>query len=170
MRRTQAGAVPGLVGLALLLTGCGDVVASAPSISSASKAQTPATPNTGVAAAPASTPSRSRSLTGTWRYTATGQTETLRLHQNSRGKLSGDGDATVAGTKGTKGNFSIQVHGGSVSGKNVTIVLYSTQLFGQGLTAVQNLRCTNAGTRLHCLMTIPLFTNVKNVPQEFQRQ
>ncbi len=174
MRQRRTGAVLGLVGLTLLLTGCGDAGASTPTSSGAPTIQAPATPNTGVAAAPAAATGgaagATRALSGTWRYSITGQVETLRLRQDKKGKLSGDGDATVVGNKGAKGGFSIQVHDGSVSGKKVSLTLYSTQLFGQGLTAVQNLRCTSADPVLHCLMSIPLFSNEKNIPQEFQRQ
>jgi len=171
MKRARMGAVLGLVGLTLLLTGCGDAGASTPSSSSAPGS--PATPRTGAAAAPAAASGRTsnaaRSLSGTWRYSVTNQVETLRLHQDKQGKLSGDGDATVVGNKGVKGGFSIAVKGGGVSGQNVSLTLYSTQLFGKSLTLEQDLRCTYADPALHCLMTIPFYKNIRNLLQEFRR-
>ena len=107
---------------------------------------------------------------GTWVFKNATTNEVLRLHQDKHGTVSGDGDAAVRNGKKTD-HSSIDIHNGRVRNGKLTLSLYVTQLdWGSGVTVVENLRCGTTARVLHCRMDLPLYVNVRNVPQDFIRR
>lgn len=111
-------------------------------------------------------------LTGSWVYRDALTYELLRLKVNAKGVVSGDGTSTVKSTKDPHqtGQFTISVHDGRLRGNVLTVSLYVQQQFGAYLTVDEDLRCTPTAHALRCGMSLPLYRNVRDVPQNFYRR
>ncbi len=153
-RLWSAGAIAALSVLACVLSGC-----AIPGTATDASASPPAHP----------TPA-ANTISGTWVFKNATTNEVLRLHQDKHGTVSGDGDAAVRTGKKTD-HSSIDVHSGRAHNGKLTLSLYVTQLdWGSGITVVENLRCGTSARVLHCRMDLPLYVNVRNVPQDFIRR
>jgi hypothetical protein len=111
-------------------------------------------------------------VTGSWVYRDALTYELLRLKVNAKGVVSGDGTSTVKSTKDPHqtGQFTISVHNGRLRGNVLTVSLYVQQQFDNYLTVDEDLRCTPTTRALRCGMSLPLYRNVRNVPQNFYRR
>lgn len=111
------------------------------------------------------------SITGAWVFKDKYTNEVLHLRQGKGSAVSGNGQSAVKDTKGKLDHSSIDVHTGRVTGRKLTLSLYVAQLdWGTGVTVVENLRCAVTPRVLHCRMDLPLYANVRNVPQDFVRR
>lgn len=110
------------------------------------------------------------SATGTWVFKNSYTIETLRLRQRAHGIVSGDGSSAVT-VKGKVDHSSIKVHSGQAGHGRLTLTLYISPIdWGTGLHAVEDLRCAITPRFLHCRMDLPLYTNVRNIKQDFARR
>lgn len=162
-RLWYAATIAALPLLACSLSGCG---LAGPTTNAASPAKPTAAPahvsKTAAAAA--------GSITGAWVFKDKYTNEVLHLRQGKGSAVSGDGQSAVKDTKGKLDHSSIDVHTGRVTGSKLTLSLYVAQLdWGTGVTVVENLRCAVTSRVLHCRMDLPLYANVRNVPQDFVR-
>jgi hypothetical protein len=110
-------------------------------------------------------------VTGSWVYRDALTYELLRLKVNAKGVVSGDGTSTVKSATNPRqtGQFTISVHDGRLRGNTLTVSLYVQQQFGNYLTVDEDLRCAPTTRALRCGMSLPLYRNVRNVPQNFYR-
>lgn len=152
-RLWSAGAIVALPLLICGLTGCGLPGST-----------------TDVAASPKPTAAPNHSAAGAWVFKNAYTNEVLHLHQNKSGAVGGSGTAAVQTGKGKTDHSAIDVHSGRMTRGKLTLSLYVEQLdWGSGITIVENLRCGVTATVLHCRMDAPVYTNVRNVPQDFVR-
>ncbi len=171
-----------LTALSVSLAGCSWVGGSGAAPATPTATSVPVTPTAGPAAptsssatpaAPLTAPGSGspHAMTGTWVFTDRYTKENLRLHQAANGVITGDGDSAVIDTTGKTDHSQIAVHRGYKSGSTVTLTLFVTPIdWGTGVVVAEYLTCTQAASVLHCRMSIPLYTNVKNVPQDFYRR
>ncbi len=173
MNNIRSSRTRALVAPVVAVVGLGGVAAGYGVLHATAGTRTAPVASRGIAAA-ATTSGQvtSAAVTGSWVYRDALTYELLRLKVNAKGVVSGDGTSTVKSTKDPRqtGQFTISVHDGRLHGNVLTVSLYVQQQFGKYLTLDEDLRCAPTTRVLHCGMSLPLYRNVRNVPQNFYRR